>query len=157
MSIYEYILEDHLCFYDKITYFLNNKDCIIFGGFVRSLLSNTKWNKELDIICYSYEETLNKIIKLFPPNSIKDIDIHTILNYDNGYSIDISKPFETNDFSFNVLGLINENIVIIPNIFSNEVPPILNQIDNKLGFESRICLNNKERKLKYKDWKILRR
>jgi hypothetical protein len=157
MSIYEYILEEHLCFHDQITYFLNNKDCIIFGGFIRSLLSNTKWNKELDIICYSYEKTLNKIIKLFPPNSIKDIDIHTILNYDNGYSIDISKPFETNDFSFNVLGLINENIVIIPNIFSNEVAPILNQIDNKLGFESRICLNNKERKLKYKDWKILRR
>jgi hypothetical protein len=156
MNIYEYISKEHPQFSNQIKYFLNNKDSIIFGGFTRSLLSNTKWNKELDIICYSYEETLNKIIKLFPPNCIKNIDIHTILNYDNGYSIDISKPFETNDFSFNVLGLISENIVIVPNIFSNEVSPILNQIDNKSGFESKICFN-KERKLKYKDWKILKR
>ena len=158
MNIYEYISEEYEYFSEEIIYFLNDKDSIVYGGFVRSFLSNTEWNKELDILCYSYEETLNKIIKLFPPNSIEDIDIHTILKYNNDYKIDISKVFEINNFSFNSLGLIGENIVLVPNIFSNDIEPILYQIDNKYGFGSRICFNYEHQKeLKYKDWQILRR
>lgn len=156
MNLYEYIKITYPDFFNKITYFLDSKDCIIFGGFVKSILINKKWNKELDILCYNYKQTLKTFVEIFPPDSIENIDIHTILTYGE-YKIDICDMFLTNDFSFNCLGLIGENIVVIPNIFLNSIPFLLKQIDNEEGFESKICPNYINRKDKYKDWKIVKR
>lgn len=156
MNLYEYIKINHIDFFDKIKFFLDSKDCIVFGGFVKSILINSTWNKELDILCYNYKDTLKEFIEIFTPDSIENIDIHTILVYGE-YRIDVCDMFITNDFSFNSLGLIGENLVIVPNIFIYNIEFILNQLDKKEGFESKICPNYKKRKEKYKDWKILKR
>lgn len=156
MNLYEYIKINYPDFFDKIKYFLNSKDCIIFGGFVKSILIDLTWNKELDILCYNYKNTLKEFIKIFPPDSIDNIDIHTILTYGE-YKIDICDMFLTNDFSFNCLGLIGENIVVVPNIFLKNIVILLKQLENKEGFESKICPNHKQRKEKYANWKIIKR
>lgn len=40
------------------------------------------------MLCYDYKNTLQKFIEIFPPDSIEDIDIHTVLTYGE-YKIDI--------------------------------------------------------------------
>ncbi|NBW17859.1 MAG: hypothetical protein EBR82_58770, partial [Caulobacteraceae bacterium] len=100
MDIYKYLKKEYPYFHDEILYFLNSQECIIFGGFVKSILINSKWNNELDVLCYNYKKTLSDFTKLFTPDSIEDIDIHTILHYGN-YKIDLCNLFTTNDFSFN--------------------------------------------------------
>jgi len=156
MDIYKYLKKEYPYFHDEILYFLNSQECIIFGGFVKSILINSKWNNELDVLCYNYKKTLSDFTKLFTPDSIEDIDIHTILHYGN-YKIDLCNLFTTNDFSFNCLGLMGENIVSVPNIFLHNIPFLLNQLDNKVGFECKISPNYKQRKEKYKDWTVVER
>ena len=154
MDLYEYIKETYPKFSDKILYFFNNQDCIVFGGFAKSILSNQEWNKELDILCYDFNKTYKDFINIFPPDSIEDIEVHYILNYGE-YKIDLCKLFKTNDFTFNCLGLIGENIVVIPNVFPYDIKALLCGFDNKQGSVSIFCPNRKTRKLKYKNWDIL--
>ncbi len=45
MNLYEYIKINHIDFFDKIKFFLDSKACIVFGGFVKSILINSTWNK----------------------------------------------------------------------------------------------------------------
>lgn len=148
MNIFEYIETYHFDFKDKIIYFLNNKDSVISGGFVRSLLTNTDWSKELDVIVYNLETTYKEFIKIFPPQKIEEKVLHIILHYENGYKIDLCKPFRFNDFSFNCAGLIGENLVEIDNLLSLEIQKILKLIDKKQFFMLKIV--DKERRDKFK-------
>jgi hypothetical protein len=154
MDLYEYIKESYPEFSEEIFYFLNNEDCIVFGGFVKSILNNQEWNKELDVLCYDFDKTYKEFATIFPPKSIEDIQVHSIFNYAD-YKIDICKIFKTNDFTFNCLGLIGENITVIPNVFSNNIQHLLSSFDRKEGLGSKMCPNFNKRKLKYKNWKII--
>lgn len=157
MDIYKYVESEHPKFSKEIKYFLDSEDHIVFGGFVRSLLSNEVWNKELDVLCFDFEEIYKKIVKIFPPDELIEYSsLHSVFRYGD-YRLDIAKIFVTNDFSFNVLGLKGENIITIPNIFCDDVPFILNQIDTRTAFESKICPNHKRRKNKYSGWTFIKR
>jgi hypothetical protein len=154
MDIYQYIIKTYPEVSDQIIYLLNNEDCMIFGGFIRNILINEKWNKEVDILCYNFDELYNNFIKKFPPDSIENLEIHYVLKYGN-YRIDLCKIFYINDFTFNCLGLIGENIVIVPNVFSYDINTLLYGFDKKEAIGFKNCPNYKIRKSKFKNWKIL--
>lgn len=157
MTIKEYIINSYPEFKDKILYFLDNDNGIICGGFVRSLLINKKWNKELDIFCINFNQAVKDLKDKYPPDKIIDKKAHICFKYENGFSIDLMKPFDLNDFSFNICGLINDNLILLPNIFQIDLNQALHLIDNKkyLLFLAR----TRHRKTKYKsflkDWKML--
>lgn len=155
MNIFVYLKKNHKLISNQIDYFLNSDQCIVFGGFIKYILINEKWNKELDILCYDYENIKKDFIEKFRPDSIEDIDIHTILTYGD-YKIDLCKPFTTNDFSFNSLGLIGENIVVIPNTFGDDINYFLDQFEKKIGYAGIFLKNPILRENKYKNWKIIK-
>jgi hypothetical protein len=155
LNIFIYLKKNHNIIYNQLNYFLNSDQCTVFGGFVKYILIDEVWNKELDILCYDYENIKKDFIAKFPPDSIEDMVVHTILTYGD-YKIDLCKQFVTNDFSFNSLGLIGENIVVIPNIFGTNINYFLDQFDKKIGYAGRFLKNPILRENKYKNWKIIK-
>ena len=156
VNLYQYISKEYFEFSEKILYFLNNKDCIIFGGFVKTIIINEEWNQELDILCYDFNKTYNEFIKLYPPDSVENSNGHTILIYGN-YEIDLCRMFAINDFTLNCLGLIGENIVVVPNIFTTDILYLINSFNEKtayVSYISEINPNHESRLIRFKDWKI---
>ena len=157
MFLDEYIKKEYPSFCDQILYSLNSNDCIVMGGFVKAILINEKWNNEIDVISYNYEKTYSEIINLFPPDSIEDKDSHRVLKYQN-YKLDLCKPFPIHDYSFNCLGLTKDNIVLLPNIFIDDINLALYLIDHRMGLRNKQLAGpvTDERKIKFKDWKIIK-
>jgi hypothetical protein len=65
-----------------------------------------------------------------------------------------------NDFTLNCLGLMGENIVVVPNIFTFDILYLINSFNEKTAYGSRISEinpNYQSRLTRFKDWKILRR
>ena len=156
MDIYQYISKEYFEFSEKIFYFLNNKDCVIFGGFVKSILINEEWNQELDILCVDYDKIYKEFTKLYPPDSIEHSNGHAILFYGN-YEIDLCRMFAIDDFTLNCLGLMGENIVVVPNIFTFDILYLINSFNEKTAYGSETRHNYQSRLIRFKDWKILRR
>jgi hypothetical protein len=149
MNIFEYIESEHADFKEEINYFLNNKNSIISGGFVRSLLLGKQWSKELDVISYNFKEMKKDFLEKFPTKKIKETAGHAVLYYENGYIVDLIKPFQFNDFSFNCGGLYGENLIVVDNILNLKIEDILYFIDKNQIIA--LGLADFSREIKFKD------